>query len=151
MDWDSDIQPVLKATYDLLDEDDETSAEAVCTAMGRAPDDEWTRRVLGRLHKIGYIAGPTVTNDPVPVSIRETEKGLQQAKGWPGGDPRLQVEGLLAILDERIADPETPEQQRGLLRRIRDAVGEVAPRLMAQILVEYANRQGLGGAPSGSN
>jgi hypothetical protein len=150
VDW-QEVRAVLEAAYGLLDREDSTNPEAVCEAMGRPKDHEQTRRMLAYLHKSHHIGGFTIDGTAVPVTITATEKGLQEVRGWPseaGG--HAQVEQLLAILEQRIDDPETPDLERGRLRRVRQAVSEVAPRLMASIFVEYAERMGLA-PPSGGD
>jgi hypothetical protein len=121
MDW-SEVEPILQATYRLLNEEESTTPEAVCEALGRLAGDEGTIRALALLYEDGYIGGNTIEQSPAPIFIEATGQGLRQTSGWPreGGGAEL-VELLLRLLDERIADDETPEEEKGKLRRARDA------------------------------
>jgi hypothetical protein len=146
MDW-SEVEPVLKATYRLLAERDYISGEDVIAELGRPPGDAATGRALDALSRADYIEGQFIEQSSVPVLITSTEKGLQEASGWPkpGGAGAEQVELLLRLLDERIASAATPEEEKGRLRRARDAVAGVGREVFAEVLAAYVARQtGLG-------
>lgn len=145
MDW-SEVQPVLETTYRLLAQQEKAgrvTGQAVNEALGRDTNDEATGRVLKRLHEAGYIRGQFAWQTSLPLMIDSTEKGLQQTSGWPspgaaGGTE--QVELLLRLLDERIADEATPDEERSRLRRVRDAVGEVGRGVFTEVLAAYIAR-----------
>jgi hypothetical protein len=145
MEW-SEVEPVLAATYRLLADQDHLRGEAVIAEMGRPPGDETTGRALENLHRTGYIEAQFVMQRSVPVLVESTEKGLQHASGWPrDGGTAQQVELLLGLLDERIASDATPEEEKGRLRRARDAVASVGKDVFADVLAAYLARQtGLG-------
>lgn len=150
MDW-SEVEPVLKATYRLLAEEDHISGDAVIEALGRPPNDEATGRALETLERAGYIKGQFVMQTPVPILIRSTEKGLQHASGWPtqgGGSAAEQVDLLVRLLDERIESDETPEEEKGKLRQIRDGVGSASRDIVVSVLAAYVARM-TGGGESG--
>lgn len=145
MDW-CEVKPVLRATYDLLDDDERVSQEAVCQALGRPPEDPQTIRALARLYQGGYIDGMTVDQSPAPIFIIATPKGLQETRGWPReGGGADQVELLLRLLDERIASEETPEAERGKLRRVREGVASLGRDFAVDLLAAYVARaSGIG-------
>jgi hypothetical protein len=142
MKWD-EARPILEAAYRLMDEDDEegTSAEAVVAILGRSPGDARTTRILARLYEVGYITGPTIDDSPVPISINPTEKGLQEVAGWPSPNSGgREVELLLALLDERISDESRNEDERGRLRRFREAAAGVGRDVGSEVLGAYLAR-----------
>jgi len=142
MEW-SEAKPVLETTYRLLAQSDEVSGQAVNQALGRASDDEAAGRVLEKLHEGGYIKGHFVMQTSLPIMIESTEKGLQETSGWPapgGAAGAEQVELLLRLLDERIDDETTPEEERGRLRRARTAVGDVGRGVLTEVLAAYIAR-----------
>jgi hypothetical protein len=141
MDW-NEVRPVLAATYRLLDESDSTTAEQIAQDLGRPLDDARLKRALGLLYDAGYIDGPTIDALPYPVHIEFTEKGLRETAGWPkdggGGD---QIEALIRVLDEYIESDETPEEEKGRLRRAREAFVGVGRDVAVRVLTEYVSRQ----------
>ena len=140
MNW-QEVRPVLDATYRVLEERDGANEDAVNDALGRAHGDIRTERALALLAESGYIGGPSHDMSPVPVLIKATEKGLQEASGWPrdgGGDEQVAL--LLKLLDERIEDQRTPEEERGKLRRARDAFAGLSRDIAVGVLTAYTTR-----------
>ena len=119
MQW-SEVEPVLKVTYELLDAREEVGQADVCEALGRPNGDAVTIRALELLYNDDYIGGSTIDNSPAPVFIEATPKGLQRTSGWPAEGSSGEVELLLRLLDERIDSEETTEEGKGKLRRARD-------------------------------
>jgi hypothetical protein len=140
MEW-SEVQPVLRATYELLDAGEDVTQDQVCEALGRPAGDERTVRALALLYEGGYIGGFKLQS-PAPVRIRGTTKGLQEVSGWPRegeASPEL-VELLLRLLDERIASEETPEEEKSKLRRARDAFAALGRDVAVGVLTAYAGK-----------
>ena len=140
MEW-SEVQPVLRATYDLLDDAEIIGSEAVFQALGRPPDDPTTIRALALLYQGGYIDGMTINNSDAPVRITATTKGLQETRGWPregGGADQLEL--LLRLLDERIASEDTPKDERRKLQRVRDGVASLGRDFAVDLLAAYVAR-----------
>lgn len=148
MDW-SEVEPFLKATYELLDEQETVGQDAVCEALGKPAKDERTVRALAELYNAGFIASAgSIEESPAPILIQGTEKGLQQVRGWPSGGSDAQlVELLLAVLDERIESDETPEEEKGRLRRARDAFAALGRDVAVGVLTAYAGQ--VSGASGG--
>jgi hypothetical protein len=75
-----------------------------------------------------------------PIFCRLSEKGLQEVAGWPraGGSP---VEAFLAALDDKLADPELSEEQRGWLLKMRDAAGNMSQSVISNLLAAYVKSQ----------
>lgn len=142
MNWD-EARPALETAYRLLDESaqDQVSTEAVIAALGKPPGDARTVRALAHLYDANYIDGFMADQSPAPIFITPTEKGLQQVAGWPStsGGGR-EVEMLLALLDERIADETRDDDERGRLARFRDAVAGVGRDVGAEVLAAYLAR-----------
>jgi hypothetical protein len=141
MEW-NEVKPVLDATYRLLADQDYIPGQAVAQALGRPPDDERIGRILEQLHRAGYIEGQFVMQTSMPVMISPTEKGLQESSGWPAPGASAQVDLLLQLLDERIADASTPEEEKGRLRRAREAIGGLGREVLAEVLAAYVARVG---------
>lgn len=140
----NEAQPVLEATYQLLNEEEageRLSQDQVCSALGRPAGDEPTIRALALLYNDDYIGGIMVNESPAPVLIAATPKGLRYTSGWPGeeGGSR-QVEMLLQLLDERIESDETPEAEKGRLRQIRNGVGSASRDIMVAVLGAYVSQ-----------
>lgn len=142
MNWD-EARPVLETAYRLMDENDEegTRTQAVLDAFGTTSDDARTERILVRLFEVGYFDGLIYDDSPLPFLIKPNEKGLQQVSGWPSpsGGSR-EVDLLLALLDERIADESRDEDERGRLRRFRDGVAGIGQDVGAEVLGAYLAR-----------
>jgi hypothetical protein len=140
MQW-SEVQPILNATYELLDGSDRVSQEGVCEVLGRPPGDERTIKALALLHEDGFIGGIMVAQSPAPVIIQTTPKGLRHTRGWPSEahNPE-QVDLLLRLLDERIASDETTETDKGKLRRARDAIADLGKDIAVGILTAYVTQ-----------
>ncbi len=136
MNWE-EVKPALEETYRLLEDQEQISRDAVCEALGRPASDEHTILALTRLYEGGYIDGITYEESAAPIFISSTEKGLREVSGWPGDGSERYVELLIQLLDERIEDPETPERERGKLRRIRGAAADAAPDFFGKVLAAY--------------
>lgn len=147
VEW-SEVEPVLQATYQLLNDREEISQEEACAAVRRPPGDEKTIRALALLYEDGLIGGFTIEQSDAPISITATPKGLRQTSGWPTGDDRgaQQLEALLRVLDERIDSEETSDDDKGRLRRVRESVGDLGRDLAVGVLTAYVARiTGAGG------
>ncbi len=131
---------MLDATYRLLSERDSISPETVIAEMGDGTDAAHVRRALAHFHREELVGGLKTSNSPVPKTIRATEKGLQEAAGWPrdGAVAReAQIEALLRLLDERIADEGTSEEERGRLRRVREAISNASTKVFGEVLGRF--------------
>jgi len=142
MEW-NEVRPVLAASYELLGEEgDRATPEAVNEKLGREPRDERTARALELLYKGGYIDGIMVDQSPAPIFIEATKEGLQETSGWPkpgaGGD---QLDLLLRLLDERIAAPETPPEEKTRLQRVRDSLGDAGRDIVVGVLSNFVAKQ----------
>lgn len=134
--WEADVLPVLQAILELeRTSDGGVSQDAINVALGRPPGDRATSRTLERLSRAGYLADElTVEQVDGPLSCRLSEKGLQQTAGWPGAFNTDLASLFLAAIEARIADPETPEDERGRLRRLRESAGEVSQGVVTALI-----------------
>jgi hypothetical protein len=135
-----EVEPVLEATYRLLSESDSVSPEDVITEMGEGTDADHVRRALAQLYRDDYISGQ---------DVEATEKGLQEAAGWPreGASREAEAQAFLRLLDERIADQATTEEERGLLRQIREGAIGVGTKVIGEVLARYLIHMTRGNAP----
>lgn len=139
-----ELQPVLEATYRCLSERDEISPEDVIAEMGEGTDPDHVKRALAQLYRgERYIGGQDVEEYPWPIRIEATEKGLQEVAGWPkpgaaGGD---QLELLLRLLDDKIAAPETPPEEKTRLQRVRDSLGGAGRDIIVGVLSNFIAKQ----------
>lgn len=101
-------------------------------------------RALCYLRDFGFIDGKMFLGHEMPEHIQATEKGLQAASGWPvaGGSQLFALEFVKA-LTERIDDNETAEDERGKLRRLREATQDVGVRVLAEVVARMAEHKGL--------
>lgn len=145
LDWNSDVRPVLEALYAVQSTLDATaygvSQEQLNQHLGRSVDDSRTDRVLADLAQAGYLAEVLENDQRIgPIFCRLSEKALQEVAGWPrpGGSP---VEAFLAALDDKLADPELSEEQRGWLLKMRDAAGNMSQSVISNLLAAYVKSQ----------
>lgn len=103
--------------------------------LGRAAGDPATSRTLDRLSNAGYLTDElTVEQIDGPLSCRLSEKGLQQVAGGPGALNTDLAALFLAAIEAKIADPDTPDEERGRLRRLRDCAGEVGQGVVTALI-----------------
>ena len=77
--------------------------------------------------------------------VQPTEKGLQVTHGWPVPG-QGEVDALLGLLDAMIASPDTTEEERTRLQRLRDAASEVSQSVLSGLLGAWLSQvAGLGG------
>lgn len=103
-------------------------------------------RVVGALHRDGYVTGVEVgAEDPDLIALIEPTPKARRAVGqWPTLGGEL-YDGLIAALDERITN-ESDERQRTRLQRARSALADVGRDVVASALVEAVKLgTGLGG------
>ena len=135
MDW-VNVEPVLRAVYQLLADKPQVEPEEVCTALGRAADDDETSKALQDLASYGYIdgiGGSRVQGRP-PGAIRQTERGLQYCAGWPTpGSEQVFVAQFLTAVEARAADISVPTDERGRLKQLAVAAGEVGKDVLTEI------------------
>ena len=132
MQW-SEIEPVLRATYALIDENGTTSGEAVCRALAVAEDDEQTDRAIRQLTDIGYIKAQFVASGAAAF-IDPSEKGLVYCSGWPSpGSEATFIAAFLGAVDDRAADDATPEPERSRLKQLGGAAAEVGKDVLTEI------------------
>ncbi len=144
MRW-SDVEPVLRATYGLLVDRDWVSSDEVIAALDPPPADAFIAgRALRYLRDFGFIDGKMFLGHEMPEHIQATEKGLQAASGWPvAGESQVFASEFVKALTERIDDNETAEDERGKLRRLRDATQDVGVRVLAEVVARMAEHKGL--------
>lgn len=140
---------MLDATYRLLSERDAIAPEDVSAEMGEGTDPDHVNRALAQLYREGYVTGFGIENVPWPLSIQPAEKGLRAAAGWPSESSsahETQIGALLRLLDERIADEATPEEERGRLRRVREAIGSASTKVFGEVLGRFLAEMAKGNA-----
>lgn len=136
LDWQKDVLPVLAATYELIDESEDgyVDGEDVAAKLGRDADDTAFRSVFQQLDQADYVDVQVWAGGMAPPAmIGATEKGLRITHGWPG-EGGESVEILLRLLDERIADPDTPEEERTRLARFREGAAGVSKGVLQSVL-----------------
>ncbi len=142
--WQADIRPALEAAYALeqsLAPDVGVTQDELNIALGRARGDAATTIALMQLSAAGYLRDE-LSNDQIdgPIMFRLGEKALQQLAGWPGAGGDLSTQ-LLALIDQRAADPEVSEEERGRLVRLRDTIGDVGKSVVTELLAALIKSQ----------
>lgn len=146
MQWET-VKPVLFAAYAFLDIKETTTCSEVCALLSKEEEDPEVGRALTELTRNRFLDGQPTWQDPVPLRVWATEKGLQQTSGWPkpGEAGPDQVELLLRVLDERINSEDTPEETKSKLLPIRRGIVDASRDIMVRVLSDYASRaSGLG-------
>ena len=145
-DWQREVLPVLRATYDLMDERRTDALDGdellpVLITENRTKGDLYG--IFRQIHGAGY-AHVHFAGGMNVAFVQPTEKGLQVTRGWPvpgQGD----VDALLRLLDQRIASPETPDEERTRLERLREAAGSVSQTVLSSLLSAWLSQvSGLG-------
>jgi hypothetical protein len=136
LDWQTEVLPALVAAYELIDEstDGFIDGENVAAKLGRDADESSFYSLFRQLDDADYVNVQVWGGGMAPPAmIGPTEKGLQITRGWPGrGGESTEI--LLRLLDERIADPDVPEEERTRLERLRDAAGDVSKGVLQSVL-----------------
>ena len=134
LDWQRSVVPVLRATYDLMDEGrtDMLDGDELASLITADRTEAELYNVFQLINRTGY-ADVQFAGAMTIAFVAPTEKGLQTTRGWPApgqGD----VETLLRLLDQRIASPETPDDERTRLQRLREAAGNVSESVLTSLL-----------------
>jgi hypothetical protein len=115
MQWEK-VEPVLRATYAVLERNEKTTGEEVLQEMGRDLGDGDAARAFRELGRDGFINASFKGPGGLPFLIRTTERGLQHCAGWPTpGSSSTFMDEFLRAIDERVQDTATPKEQRGHL------------------------------------
>ncbi len=142
MQWEK-VEPVLRATYAVLERNEKTTGEEVLQEMGRDLGDGDAARAFRELERAGFI-NASFKGPGLPFLIRTTERGLQYCAGWPTpGSSSTFMDEFMRAIDERVQDTATPEEQRGHLSRFRDAAQDVGQGLLTEVaakVIEHKTR-----------
>jgi len=138
MDW-PNTEPILRATYALMESNGLASGDGVCDALEVTQED--AAPAFRALAQAGYIAAQFAANG-FPFLIEPTEKGLQHCSGWPtpGSSSTFMAEFLSAI-DERASDATVPAEQRGRLRSLWEAAQDAGPSFLADVAAKVIEHQ----------
>ena len=135
--WPTDILPVLHAAYDIectLTPGAGVTQDALNAALGRRSADPATATALMQLSAAAYLRNEQrVDQVDGPILFRLGEKALQQVARWPGGANDLAA-ALLALIDERLNDPDVLEDERHRLVQLRDAVTDVGKGVVTALI-----------------
>jgi hypothetical protein len=138
MEW-SKAEPILRATYAMMDSNGLATGDGVCTALGIAEDDAGA--AFRALEQAGYIDAQFAANG-LPSLIEPTEKGLQYCSGWPApGSSSTFLAEFLSAIEARASDAARPAEERGRLRRFRDAAQDVGQGLLTDIAAKVIEHQ----------
>jgi hypothetical protein len=80
-------------------------------------------------------------------NIRLAERGRQEVEGWPmtpGAVSGADVEALLAVLDQRSADPTTPAPEQGKARAAASALRELGVSVTGEVIAAWLKHVGVG-------
>jgi hypothetical protein len=133
-------EPILRRTYALIEENGGTSGVAVLEDMGLEEND--ARLAFNALRQGGYIAIDGENAAGMPFMISPTEKGLQLCSGWPApGGASDFITSWLSAISVRAEASETPEDERGRLRRFLDAANGAPKELLAEIATKLIEGQ----------
>jgi hypothetical protein len=131
--WD-DVEPLLRATYRLLEDEIIVGGHAVLASLSEPPSAEDAGRAFRALNEAGYVKAMIGIGEPVPYGLEATERGLQYCSGWPQpGESAVFIDAFLRAINERIENPDTPEDQRGRLRQLAESAGSVGRDLLVDI------------------
>lgn len=92
---------------------------------------------IARLISAGYMDGTiegTIAGDDSVMRPRLLERGSRAIGQWPSEDS---YDGLLELIEERIADPAADIETRGKLRAFADVLGEIGKGTAQGVLTSY--------------
>lgn len=143
MQWER-AEPVLRATYGLIDQNDETGTtanEAVCDALGLPHNDDAVVLAIRQLNETGYLRAE-FNGAGVAYFIEPTATGLEYCSGWPSprSGPAFVTEFIDAIA-KRADDTSTPDEERGRLRRLAEVAGGVGKDVLTDIASKVIEHQ----------
>lgn len=145
-DWQLDVMPLLYAAFELEQEMSPAAGvtqDAVNLKLGRPPGDPRTSTTLAQLSDAGGYLRDEVSYDQRmgPDVFRLGERALQRVAGWPGDASGDLAAQLLVLLDDRLADPGLPEEERGRLKRLRDTAADVGKGTLSGLLTALIKSQ----------
>lgn len=131
------VRPVLHAVVDLW-----TAAGAplggyvamrsIAERLSVPPDDLATARAIEALARNDWLDA-SYDDETDELEAMPTMRGLAARRGWPGGDPEVAAERLLATLDE-VAELAADDDTRGWATRARDTLMEVGTKTLAEVV-----------------
>lgn len=137
--WDTRERPLLEAVITLEAAGDNLSIQRLAEQAGLTERDA----LLGvaALINARYLVGEEVTGMGEEVRQFIVEEPTERARRATGQWPPLDTyEDLVDLLDERIETTDDPEE-KGKLRRLRDAVRDVGSGMMADVLARILEHQ----------
>lgn len=110
----NEVQPVLEATYELIETrgNNPVDGTEVAEKLGLDSGDLRLVGVFRALRDAEYVTAYFSAGPMPPRLIQATEKGLQATRGWPRPGELPDTKLLLELMDQRIADPDMPEEDR---------------------------------------
>lgn len=134
--WERVALPILNRIAEVETADDNTIGSVTLAAEVGLSEAE-VEVELSRLLKAGYLTGIDMTGFAGGLSlsgVRLEERGARVVGVWPSTDP---YEALLALLDQRLVDPNLDDETKGKLRQVRDVVTTVGKGALATVLGAY--------------
>ena len=145
-DWQRDVLPVLRTTYALMDErgQDVLDWEDLGPQLVGERSENELYNIFQAIKRGGY-ADVHFAGGMSIAMIQPTEKGLQVTHGWPVPG-QSDVDALLRLIDARINAPDTPDEERTRLQRLREAAGDVGQSVLTSLLGAWLSQvTGVGG------
>jgi hypothetical protein len=146
-DWQRDVLPVIRATYALMEErgDDFLDWEDLGPHLTRERSESELYNIFQQIKRGGY-ADVHFAGGMAIAFVQPTEKGLQLTHGWPTPG-QGEVDALLRLLDAMIDSPDTSDEERTRLQRLREAAGDVSQSILSGVLGAWLSHvAGLGGS-----
>lgn len=136
-----EVRPILVAAYALMDANPAgmTDGKALAEALGRDPEDRFLERDLWALRDADYL---DIYFDPEGAGpIQGTAEGRREVQGWPGPrTPAGSAELLVDLLDKLAVADQTPEPERGRLKKAADAIRDAGTDTIAKAIGEVIAR-----------
>jgi len=137
--WAADDEPVLVAVWQVIQEREHASENALLAQLGWVADRRLVvMRSMRLLINAGYIVGTVSTGDATIQNVTATsltEKGLQRLGLWPDPNQELAAELIDAIRET--AEKAGPKEAT-LLRKVADELESIGADVLAkELLVAY--------------
>lgn len=138
--------PVLRGIDELSSFGGEASFQALwdwLASRGEIWGDEELAVAMDTLQHDGYVDG--TSHDSGWITVGLDSRGRQVVGGWPADgalDPSTLVAAITAALDAAADDPNVPEEQRGMLRRVGE--GALTTAVTTAVATAFAAVGGSG-------
>jgi hypothetical protein len=135
------VRPVLHAVVDAWESagvpKGGVGPEAIAEAVGKQVDEPALLRAFEVLEAGAWLTLVWPLNGRTPTAVAPLPKALAATRGWPGSEPEVTTERVLAALDE-LAQNDNDEGKRSAAERARDFILDLGSKTLGEVLAKHA-------------